>query len=165
QPVQPQFQAPLMQLDPNTGQPVEPLPEGAIDFSQAPAYDPSGAQPYQPEEVPYGYVPPEYNESDMSSGTYTGPNVMSESNFAVTSDEVHSLPDLSEGMLSGSGTGPGAENYVRDIARAAKDLGLSFDGAKIGVATALVESELRMYANRNVPESMNLPHDAVGSDH
>src|SRR5690606_24070497 len=63
------------------------------------------------------------------------------------------------------GTGPGAENYVRDIARAAKDLGLSFDGAKIGVATALVESELRMYANRNVPESLSLPHDAVGSDH
>lgn len=30
---------------------------------------------------------------------------------------------------------------------------------------ALVESVLRMYANENVPESLNYPHDAVGSDH
>lgn len=31
--------------------------------------------------------------------------------------------------------------------------------------TALQESGLRMYANKNVPESLNYPHDAVGSDY
>lgn len=31
--------------------------------------------------------------------------------------------------------------------------------------TALQESGLRMYANSNVPDSLNYPHDAVGSDY
>ena len=46
---------------------------------------------------------------------------------------------------------------------------MKLDGlaAKIGVATALVESgdPLKMYANRAVPESLKYRHDAVGSDH
>jgi N-acetyl-anhydromuramyl-L-alanine amidase AmpD len=37
-------------------------------------------------------------------------------------------------------------------------------GIKIALATALVESNMRMYANAAVPDSMNIPHDAVGSD-
>lgn len=37
-------------------------------------------------------------------------------------------------------------------------------GIIIAIATALVESDLTMYANENVPESLNFPHDAVGSD-
>lgn len=45
--------------------------------------------------------------------------------------------------------------------QAAKDS----DAAILGVATALVESNLRMLANPAVPESMNFPHDGVGTDH
>ena len=37
-------------------------------------------------------------------------------------------------------------------------------GCQIGIATGLVETNLKMYANRADPESMNFPHDAVGSD-
>lgn len=37
--------------------------------------------------------------------------------------------------------------------------------ADIALETALTESGLRMYANANNPESLQLPHDAVGSDH
>ena len=37
--------------------------------------------------------------------------------------------------------------------------------ADIALETALTESGLRMYANANNPESLKLPHDAVGSDH
>ena len=37
-------------------------------------------------------------------------------------------------------------------------------GIKIALATALVESNMQMYANAAVPDSMNIPHDAVGSD-
>lgn len=37
--------------------------------------------------------------------------------------------------------------------------------ADITLATALVESGLKMYANGNNPASMKLPHDAVGWDH
>lgn len=35
----------------------------------------------------------------------------------------------------------------------------------IAVATAMQESQLMMYANDTVPESFQLPHDRVGSDH
>lgn len=38
-------------------------------------------------------------------------------------------------------------------------------GARVGLVTALQESGLRMYANSSVPESLNYPHDAVGSDY
>lgn len=42
--------------------------------------------------------------------------------------------------------------------------GITPRGIIICIATGLVESNLTVYANRKVPESMNLPHDAVGSD-
>jgi LysM repeat protein len=37
--------------------------------------------------------------------------------------------------------------------------------ADIALETALTESGLRMYANAHNPESLRLPHDAVGRDH
>ena len=37
--------------------------------------------------------------------------------------------------------------------------------ALAAIMCGLTESGLRVYANSNVPESMSLPHDAVGSDH
>lgn len=37
--------------------------------------------------------------------------------------------------------------------------------AYIATETALAESGLQVYANANVPASLNLPHDAVGYDH
>lgn len=46
-----------------------------------------------------------------------------------------------------------------------RDLGVSDKGLKVALMTALQESRLRMYANSSVPESLNYPHDAVGSDH
>jgi murein DD-endopeptidase MepM/ murein hydrolase activator NlpD len=38
-------------------------------------------------------------------------------------------------------------------------------GWVIALATAMQESGLKMYANEAVPESLDYPHDAVGSDH
>jgi len=61
--------------------------------------------------------------------------------------------------------GGNADAYVREIVRAAMDRGLGKEGASIGVATAMVESALKMYANASVPESLAYPHDAIGSDH
>ena len=61
----------------------------------------------------------------------------------------------------------GPEFFAYEIARQAKAMGLSADGAKIGIATALVESgdPMLMYANNRVPESLKYRHDALGSDH
>ncbi|ATS93124.1 tape measure protein [Gordonia phage Patio] len=46
-----------------------------------------------------------------------------------------------------------------------KRRGMSDDDIKAAIATVLVESEGEIHANQSVPESMNLPHTAVGSDH
>jgi len=73
-----------------------------------------------------------------------------------------------EAGAGGVGMGPlgkGAPFYVKEIARAGNASGVGRPGNVIGVATALVESGLKMYANRKVPASMGFPHDAVGSDH
>jgi hypothetical protein len=43
--------------------------------------------------------------------------------------------------------------------------GVSAAGLKIAIMTALQESKLRMLANSTVPESLELPHEGVGSDH
>ncbi|SNV70802.1 laminin subunit gamma-1 [Corynebacterium imitans] len=70
-----------------------------------------------------------------------------------------------EEKLKGPDWGP--EFFAGEIARKAKDMGLDKLAAKIGIATALVESgdPLKMWANRAVPESLNFRHDAIGSDY
>jgi LysM repeat protein len=55
--------------------------------------------------------------------------------------------------------------YARRIVAVVKQRKLPIEAAYCAVATALVESNLTMYANGNNPESLNLPHDAVSWDH
>ena len=65
-------------------------------------------------------------------------------------------------VISGKTSG----NKVADeIIREGKRRGISDRGIKIALATGLVESELKVYANPAVPASMAMPHDAVGYDH
>ena len=61
----------------------------------------------------------------------------------------------------------GPDFFAGEIARKAKDMRLDKLAAKIGIATALVESgnPLKMWANRAVPDSLKYRHDAVGSDY
>jgi hypothetical protein len=51
------------------------------------------------------------------------------------------------------------------IVAAGRERGVSERGQVIAVATALQESQLKMYANRTVPSSLAIPHEAVGADH
>lgn len=76
--------------------------------------------------------------------------------------------NINFGAGRGGAMGPGGKGkrfYASEICMAAKQRNLGRDGARNGIATALVESNLTMYANRAVPASLNYPHDAVGSDH
>ncbi|WP_280371175.1 hypothetical protein [Nocardia wallacei] len=59
----------------------------------------------------------------------------------------------------------GSALYSFDITKVAKDLGLGEAAATIGNAVGLVETDLQMFANSGVPESMSFPHDKVGTDH
>ncbi len=51
------------------------------------------------------------------------------------------------------------------MVQSARQLGISRDGLVIALMTALQESQLWMYANDSVPESLAYPHDRVGHDH
>lgn len=57
-----------------------------------------------------------------------------------------------------------ADGYALAIIAEGRRRGITERGIVIALSTALVESGLKMYANKKVPESMSLPHDAVGSD-
>jgi hypothetical protein len=56
------------------------------------------------------------------------------------------------------------DDYARAVIAEGQRRGITPRGIVIALATCLVESGLQMYANSKVPESLTLPHDAVGSD-
>lgn len=56
------------------------------------------------------------------------------------------------------------DDYARAVLQAGRDLGITPRGIVIAYATVFVESNWRNYANSKVPESLTIPHDAVGSD-
>ena len=56
------------------------------------------------------------------------------------------------------------DGYVRRIIAVGESMGVSSRGCVIAIATMLVETQIKLYANPKVPESMALPHDAVGVD-
>lgn len=82
--------------------------------------------------------------------------------------------DESTGAGSGGGStgdvqmgplGEGQKFNVGQILASADAHGVGDEGARIGVATGLVESNIRVLANPNVPESYDYPHEGEGSDH
>lgn len=61
--------------------------------------------------------------------------------------------------------GTSGNKYADAIIQEGRRRGITDRGIKIALATAIVESGLKMYANNADPESLNFPHDAIGSDH
>ncbi|KAJ5518728.1 hypothetical protein N7453_001150 [Penicillium expansum] len=69
---------------------------------------------------------------------------------------------------STSGNLPGLTStqskHAKAIIAEAKKENLGRQGCLAGIATGLVESNILVYANKKVPDSLKYPHDAVGSD-
>lgn len=63
------------------------------------------------------------------------------------------------------GLTPGQLTYARQIVAIGKKRGMSERDIITALTVALDESGLQNYANSSVPTSLNIPHDAVGSDH
>lgn len=61
---------------------------------------------------------------------------------------------------------PTSDDYAKAVIAEGQRRGITPRGIVIALATVLVESgnPIRMWANGKVPESLSLPHDAVGSD-
>lgn len=58
-----------------------------------------------------------------------------------------------------------ADGYALAIIAEGRRRNVTPRGIQIALSVALVESNLQMYANASVPESMTIPHDKVGADH
>lgn len=58
-----------------------------------------------------------------------------------------------------------ADQYALEIIAEGRRRGITPRGIQIAFSVVFVESNWKMYANRNVPASLTRPHDAVGSDH
>lgn len=58
-----------------------------------------------------------------------------------------------------------ADGYALEIIAEGQRRNITARGIQIALSVVYVESNFKMYANRSVPESMSIPHDAVGSDH
>lgn len=56
------------------------------------------------------------------------------------------------------------DQHTLDIIREGQRRSVTPRGIQIALATGLVESNITIYANERVPESMSIPHGAVGSD-
>lgn len=105
-------------------------------------------------------------ESNGSDGCVTGNKAMSvyDTNYA---NDWHYLP----GPILGGAANVAPpvlskrDQYALAIIREGQRRDVTPRGIKIALATALVESNLVMYANASVPSSMALPHEAVGSDY
>jgi hypothetical protein len=57
------------------------------------------------------------------------------------------------------------DRYALDVMAEGRRRGITPRGIQIAFSVVFVESNWKMYANSKVPESLKLPHDAVGSDH
>jgi hypothetical protein len=63
------------------------------------------------------------------------------------------------------GLTPAQRDHARVMVQTVSSQGFPQRAAVIVMETALVESGIKIYANSNVPESLAIPHEAVGSDH
>ncbi|WP_025274186.1 M23 family metallopeptidase [Haloglycomyces albus] len=78
--------------------------------------------------------------------------------------------DVSAGLtnqyMSDAGLLQRAQRYnARDVYRAGAERGIPREGIVVAFVTAFQESQFKNYANENVPESLELDHDDVGTDH
>ena len=59
---------------------------------------------------------------------------------------------------------PTKDDYAKAIIAEGQKRCISPRGIQIALATALVESNLTMYANESDPDSLNFPHQALSTD-
>ncbi|TDB90014.1 M23 family metallopeptidase [Micromonospora fluostatini] len=77
----------------------------------------------------------------------------------------HKVPDVTGSMPRTFGYGERQMRNAAIIIKVGQDMKVPARGWVIAIATAIQESGLKNYANSTVPESLAIPHEAVGSDH
>lgn len=125
---------------------------------------------YGDDIVSWGQVAGLYTEIEKESEQAKGSAASAAANLSeanssfgtVGGDDIDPLGGLDKNLPN---VGTSGNKYADAIIREGRRRKITDRGIKIALATALVESNMKMYANRNDPESLKYPHDAVGSDH
>jgi N-acetyl-anhydromuramyl-L-alanine amidase AmpD len=89
----------------------------------------------------------------VSTTKNVNPNNGSVGAPGVTNPDTYAQAIIAEGQLNREGPEQALNHPI-----------MTPRGIMIALATALVESNLQMYANQSDPESLNYPHDAIGKD-
>lgn len=93
------------------------------------------------------------------------------STCATTASAASATASTSVSSVASSTSGetieitPTRAGYVSAVIDSGKQAGAKDDGIVVALMVVLQESRLNMYANSGNPESLALPHDAVGHDH
>lgn len=146
---------------PEPGTPIAPIASGGSGGGLFGWLRARVADAFEGVMNPIGNAIPDFGGGDIGKL----PKLAFDKFTSTVGDFLRGKADKEEAAAGIGAYGAGADFYASEIIRAAKDRGLGKEGASIGIATALVESALRMYANPNVPESLSFPHDALGYDH
>jgi hypothetical protein len=103
-------------------------------------------------------------ESNGSDGCVTGSQAMSVYDTAYANDWHYIPGPIGGGPVPAQPKVLTRDEYARAIIAEGRRRGVTERGIKIALATALVESDLKMYANAGDPESLNFPHEALSTD-
>lgn len=125
---------------------------------------------YGDDIVSWGQVAGLYTEIEKESEQAKGSAASAAANLSeanssfgtVGGDDIDPFGGLDKNLPN---VGTSGNKYADAIIREGRRRRITDRGIKIALATALVESNMKMYANPNDPASMKFPHDAVGYDH
>ncbi len=84
---------------------------------------------------------------------------------SMMSGGADGITSIVEGLYGGTALNASQRANAAAIISKGRAMGANSNELIIALMTAMQESRLLNYANSNVPESMRLPHQAVGSDH
>lgn len=100
--------------------------------------------------------------TDFATKPTTAPSTGATPAAATVTPETLEIPRGTSGTVT---LGAKQLAIAAAIIGGGRELTISDHGIKVALMTALQESELQMYANSSVPESLTYPHDAIGNDH
>ncbi|WP_411815487.1 phage tail tape measure protein [Gordonia sp. SND2] len=131
-------------------------------------YDPSkiGVK-VGPQQAPGTATTTDQSQQSMpETATPTAPPTAEAPPAAAAPPAKEPIKQVADGSVSMGEYKLGQEFLVKEAAIAAAERGFNAEGAAIGIATELVESgdPIKMWANNADPQSLQYPHDAVGSD-
>lgn len=138
------------------------IKDGSFLELMAALYSKQTGKPMADDVVSWGQVIGLYSKMQKNETSDIVDTVNAVNSQTSMGDDLDVISDLAKTTKGIGGTS--GDKYADAIIREGRRRGITDRGIQIALATAIVESGMRMYANNQDPESLNFPHDAIGSD-